>query len=237
MGGAFVAIADDSSAVRLNPAGIALKRVYTTTFNYEKVKGGPKSLNATIVDYKTTASAVGVSFTRQEEGNAEWDFGILAFSDKSGGGLIGISVKYFSDRESSEKDYSYDVGILIPASNKLSIGLVGQNLEKTKFEFVHKSYTVGVAYKVTPLLTAAFDYTKDKDTTGDDTIYASGLEYALNKKLKVRGGYRDNNVATADYYSLGFTLYTSSINFEYGYRWGKDDSSSNIQSFSAQFLF
>jgi len=238
MGGAFTAIADDTSAVRLNPAGIAQKRTYALSLSSSKVKGGQSALNATIVDYQTTEMPVGVSYTRETITGLKRDYGIVSFAEKTGKVLIGISGKYFSQESTvKEQDYSYDAGVLVVASDKLSIGFAGKNLERTKFAFIHKKYSAGLAFKVTPLFRLSLDYTKDRDETGEDSLAAAGLEYALKKnEIIVRGGYTDDKIRNAEYYSAGLTLSSPSINFEYGYRWNKNDSSDNIQAFSIQMM-
>lgn len=236
LGGAFTAIADDSGAVRMNPAGIALKKTYTLTLSSEKAKGGNDSVNATIIDSLTAELAAGLSYTREENGSIKRDFGIFASAHSYKNFLAGLSAKYFSDKSTDEKDYSYDVGLLATPSKKLSIGLTGKNMEKTKFAFVHKTYTAGLAYRPSSALTASFDFTKDLDVSGDDNIYAAGLEYTIKKGVIVRGGFTDHNITDRTYYSLGFALSAPQFSFDYGFRWDKDDSDKNIQAFSMLFF-
>ncbi|MBE9502785.1 MAG: hypothetical protein IME96_01250 [Proteobacteria bacterium] len=236
LGGAFTAIADDSGAVRMNPAGIALKKTYTLTLSSEKTKGGHDTINATIIDSLTSELAAGLSYTREENGSTKRDFGILASAHSYKNFLAGLSVKYFSDKSTDEKDYSYDVGILLAPSKKLSMGLTGKNLEETKFAFVHKTYNAGLAYRPSSAFTASFDFTKDLDVSGDDDIYAAGLEYAIKEGAIIRGGFTDHNITDKTYYSVGFALSAPQISLDYGFRWDKDDSDNNIQAFSILVL-
>lgn len=237
LGGAFAAIADDTSAVRINPAGMALKKTYTVELNSQRIHGGPEALNVTIIDSHTSELATGVSYTREKEKEIRRDFGILAIAQPYGDFFIGMSAKYFSDKGTDEKDYSYDVGAIMHASDRLSIGLVGKNLASTRFAFVRKTYTAGLAYLLVPALTASFDATKDPDLTGDDKIYAAGLEYAFNQELRIRSGYTDDTITDITYYSVGFTYAAPEISLNYGYRRDKDDGSNNIQAFSLLLFF
>jgi len=237
LGSAYTAIADGADAVRVNPAGIAAKRIYSTTVSYQKTDSDNNAVNATIIDYKTTNSPVGISYTEKELTGNKRKFGILSVAGSAPRSLIGLSAKYFWDELLDKEDYSYDAGILLFPYKGLTIGTVGKNLKKTDFTHVHKSYSAGIAYRFSPSIEASVDYTKDEDVSGDDKIKAFGLEYALKKDIIARGGFTRNEISDIDYYSLGFTLHSSKLSLEYGYRWDKEDKNNNIQGFSACFYF
>ena len=237
LGGAYSAVANDSNAVRENPAGIATSKVYTATLAYQKINNGPQNKNITIVDSRTNKLAVGLSLTRENEGNGKKEFGILSFAENYSGFFIGLSAKHFNDKESNEKDHSYDVGILMVPSKNFSLGLVGKNMSATKFDYIHKSHTAGLSYNFSPSLKTSLDYTKDRDVSGEDDILSMGLEYSYIKELALRGGFRDHNISGIASYSLGMTWQIPQGTFEYGYQWEKNNSSNKTQAFSASFNF
>ena len=235
LGSAFTAIADDTAAVRANPAGIALNKVYILSLSSTKIKDGASAYNATIVDYQTTEMPVGISYTRKTTADIRMDYGIISFAERYGNLLIGISGKYFSQESNTkEKDYSYDAGILIRGSNNLSIGFVAKNLDKTKFSFIHKEYIVGIAFSPKDIFKLSYDYTKDRDAIEKDYISAAGIEVALRKDVIIRGGYIDNSINSTEYYSAGLTLASPTMKLEYGYRWNKNKKGDNRQALSIQ---
>ena len=235
LGSAFTAIADNTDAVRINPAGIALNRVYIMSLSSTRIKDGASSYNATIVDYQTTELPVGISYTRETTAGIKNDYGIISLAERYGNVLIGISGKYFSQESNTkESDFSYDAGVLIRGSDMFSIGLAAKNLERTKFASIHKEYTAGIAFRPVDILKLSGDYTKDNDATGKDYIAAAGIEFAVKKDVLIRGGYTDNSISSSEYYSAGLTLASPSMNLEYGYRWNKNESGDNMQAISIQ---
>ncbi|MDH3975331.1 MAG: hypothetical protein OEV42_13705 [Deltaproteobacteria bacterium] len=237
LGGAYTAIADGPDSVRTNPAGIAAKRIYSATLSRHRTDSDTNAVNATIIDYKTTNAPVGISYTKEELPKNQRKYGIFSVAASAPASLIGISAKYFWDELSDKEDYSYDAGILLFPYKGLTIGAAGKNLEKTDLPHIHKSYSAGIAYSFNHSITAALDYTKDEDAMEDDGITAFGLEYFLKKDVIIRGGFTKNEIRDIDYYSAGITLFSPKLSLEYGYRWDKEDSDSNVQAFSAIFYF
>ena len=237
MGSAYTAIADGPDSLRSNPAGIATKKTYSATASYEKLDGDTRAFNVTIIDYKTTNAPVGISYTKQDLLNNERKYGILSFAGSGGKALIGFSAKYFQDEQLDEDDYSYDGGILFFPYKGLRIGAAGKNLKRTSFSYIHKIYSAGIAFKFADSISVSVDYSKDEDALDKDKISAIGLEYNLQKDVTVRGGFTKNDIISIDYYSLGFSLHSSRLSLEYGYRWDKEESDNDIQGFSARFYF
>lgn len=237
LGGAFTAIADGTDSVRVNPAGIASKRIYSATFSSQRIDSDTNAVNATIIDYKTTRTPVAVSYTEEDLPGNKRKYGVLSVGGAAPRSLIGLSATYFWDEQLDEEDQSYDAGILIFPYKGFTLGAAGKNLKRTNFAYVHKSYSAGLAYRYENSLTLSADYTKDEDATGEDKIKAFGLEYLLKKDVIVRAGFTNNEIIDIDYYSAGITLRSSKLSLEYGYRWDKEDKDNNIQAFSACFYF
>ena len=232
MGGAYSAIAAGPDAIRLNPAGIGLSKIYVIKAGYQSRNDNSRAYNASILDFKTSNSPLGLSYTKEEIAGQERNYGILSFANSGASTLIGLSVKYFEDSTKDKKAYSYDIGILMRQSDDLSISLVGRNLKKTDLDFAHKTYTAGAAYKPTSELTIAADYTKDRDIDSNNTITALGMSYSLSSSLALRAGYKQNEISASDYYSAGLSIFDRNGYLDYGYRWNKDNRDDHIHSVS-----
>lgn len=237
LGGAYTAIADGPDALRFNPAGIAAKKTYSATASYQKTDRNTSAFNAAIVDYKSTDVPVGVSYTEEDLPGNERKYGIFSVAIQATASMIGISAKYFWDDIADKEDWSYDAGILFFPYEGLSVGVTGKNLKETDFSHVHKTYSAGIAYRLSSSFRAAIDYTKDEDASGNDRIKAFGLEYFLQKDVILRGGFTKDEISDIDYYSAGFTIHSSGLSLEYGYRWDKEDRDNDIRAFSARFYF
>ena len=249
MGGAYSAIATGPDTIRINPAGIGISKVYLIKAGYRLTNDDTKTYNLSILDYKTSSTPLGISYTRQEAGDEEINYGVLSISNSGSSTLIGLSIKYFEGTLYFEDTltlinktaFSYDIGLLMRPSDELNISLVGKNLEKTGLDFVHKTYTAGAAYKISPELTIAADYTQDQDLDADNTISAIGVEYILSSAFSIRGGYNRgeynrDEISDADYYSAGLSIFDLTGYLEYGYRWNKEDENNNIHSVSISLL-
>lgn len=232
MGGAYSAIATGPDTIRINPAGIGMNKVYLMKAGYRLSNDDAKTYNLSILDFKTSSAPLGISYTKEERGEEERNYGTLSFSNSASSTLIGLSIKYFKDTRLDETAYSYDIGILMRPTDELNISLVGKNLEKTDLYFVHETYTAGTAYKITSELTVAADYSRDSNLDDDNTISALGLQYAINTALSIRGGYSRDEISDADYYSTGLSIFDRTGYLEYGYRWNKDDKDDDIHSVS-----
>ena len=232
MGGAYSAIATGTDAIRINPAGIGMNKVYLINAGYRLSNDDAKTYNLSILDFKTSAAPLGISYTREEVDEEERNYGTISFSNSGSSTLIGLSIKYFNDTLLDETAYSYDIGILMRPTDELNISLVGKNIGKTDLDFVHETYTVGAAYEITSEFTVAADYSRDSNLDDDNTISAIGLQYALNTAFSIRGGYSRDEISDADYYSTGLSIFDRTGYLEYGYRWNKDDKDDNIHSVS-----
>ena len=232
IGGAYSAIATGPDTIRINPAGIGMNKVYLIKAGYRLIDDEAKTYNLSILDYKTSSSPLGISYTREEIGEEERNYGILSFSNSGSSTLIGLSIKYFEDTLIDDTAFSYDIGLLMRPSENLNISLVGKNLEETDFDFVHETYTAGAAYTISPELTISVDHTQDLDLDADNTISAIGVEYTLSSAFTIRGGYNRDEISDADYYSAGLSIFDRTGYLEYGYRWNKDNKDDNIHSVS-----
>ena len=232
MGGAYSAVATGPDTIRINPAGIGKDKVYLIKAGYRLSNDDAKTYNLSILDFKTSAAPLGISYTREEVGDEERDYGTLSFSNSGSSTLIGLSIKYFKDTLIDETGYSYDIGLLMMPTDELNISLVGKNLKKNGLDFVHETYTAGAAYNVTADLKIAVDYSQDRTLDDDNAIAAVGVQYAINTAFSIRCGYSRNKITDADYYSTGLSIFDRTGYLEYAYRRNKDDKDDDIHSVS-----
>ena len=232
MGGAYSAIATGPDTIRINPAGIGMNKVYLIKAGYRLSNDDTKTYNLSILDFKTSGAPLGISYTREEVGEEERNYGTISFSNSGSPTLIGLSIKYFEDTLIDKTGYSYDIGILMRPTDELNISLVGKNLVKTDLDFVHETYTIGTAYEITSKFTVAADYNRDSNLDDDNTISAIGLQYAVNTAFSIRGGYSRDEISYADYYSTGLSIFDRMGYLEYGYRWNKENKDDDIHSVS-----
>ena len=230
MGGAYSAVAIGPDTIRMNPAGIGQSRIYQIKAGYRLSFDDINTYNLSIVDFKTSSAPLGLSYTREDLPDRERNYGTLSFSNSGSATLIGLSIKYFEDTLLDDTEISYDLGVLLTGGENFRLSLVGKNLTKTDFLFVHKTYTAGLAYSMSPEFLISADYTKDEELDRDNIISALVLEYVFTPALTVRGGYSSDERYSATYYSAGLAIFDRTGYLEYGYRWNKDVRDDKIHS-------
>lgn len=212
MGGAFVAVCDDTYALYWNPAGLfqsednKLTATYTSWF--QGIKNGFVGYARPVIMSK---SAIGVSITYLSIGGIDGrdisgkstgkktvsNLAIpVTYSQKLSSKLaVGINLKLISQDYYMEKGsgFGIDLGMLAFPKENFSLGLNLQNIgpkikigdAENKLPFNIKG---GIAYKKKNL-TTAFDLDKPID---DNVKVHVGVEYLLvNKILAIRAGYEN----------------------------------------------
>ena len=229
LAGAYTALADDTGAIFMNPAGLAQTRTYLFDFNYETDKMADSKLyGISILDSITSPMSMGLAYYKMGREDAVLSDGeeviALAISEMyTPNFFVGLGAKYIEQKGPSKHDYTGDVGILYYFNPKVSLGLVGKNLIGTDFNEVHKMYTGGLAYRTGVGLGLSFDLTKDADTiTQKDTIYSFGAELLTPEGVIIRGGYMSDKITDKDFYS--FNINYSTPNYSLGYSVFKDEA-------------
>ncbi len=227
MGRAFVAVANDSSASYVNPAGmVQVPNIESCLFQsnlYDEYQ-----LTAFNMVYPMVDNYIGVSFTQLSskamELRDENNIAQGTFTDsKQAIGLsyaqpillpnlaIGSSLKYVTRTlyDNTDARVLGDIGTLYRPLSFLSIGASVQNildfqLDTNSVDKFSPTLRVGVAFKESNL-TIAYDIENDLST------WYLGAEYKFHSLLTIRGGlnYESTN--------FGFSSEFSGIRFDYAY--------------------
>ncbi|OGS27523.1 MAG: hypothetical protein A2297_03435 [Elusimicrobia bacterium RIFOXYB2_FULL_48_7] len=232
MGRAYVAVADDSSAVYWNPAGLALLERSEFNFTYFNLFSGTSYTDFAFSKSTARNFNYGMGMIRLFCGGIEvrdeYNVGDLAtinddnlaffFSGAyrcSGEFSIGTNLKLINKMfDSSAQNWlAVDLSGLYLFSDKLSLGLNLQNFIQYQSGAQYSDNTLplnikaGVAYKlIDNRLTLALDADK---TTGRSPKLHAGVEFSVNKMFTVRGGIDQENPVAG----LGFNLKDFSIDF------------------------
>jgi len=229
MGGAFIALADDGTALYWNPAGLAqvdeteILAMYNMWF--QEVKQGYLSL--TFPFLKGTAG-LGANYVdmgdiekRDGGGNLIGNFGAfdiqasLGYARKLSSRLMfGISAGMLTESIAEDKKSTYlgNVGLLF-SGKSFSLGLACQNIgSKLGEDSLPLTYRGGIALRLSSLSIEA-DAVKAID---DDMYYCAGLEWWIGNILALRAGYRTGqDVGSGISYGVGLRI--STINLDYVY--------------------
>jgi tetratricopeptide (TPR) repeat protein len=226
MGGAFVAVADDSNTLYWNPAGIASLGQGEGTFMHAKkfsLNVGPQLE----VDYGAIASRNydwgALGFSWMKEGNDEIlaeETLSLTYGKRITDSLkLGFNIKSLKMTPSGsqtikddpaivkQSSSGFDLGVLYNVNEVFRLGFVGRNLGVSLGEVAERDldaqYRFGMAYFPADQWTIAMDISRRRDiheTKGYTNILSGGFEYVINKFLALRAGVNNNNLTMG----LGF---------------------------------
>jgi len=211
MGGAFVAVADDSTAACWNPAGLA--QVKDTRIGGMSTDLFGLGYTHQFVNAITEFSGfgIGLSYERaavpgtqldesgETVGEFTWSESLFLGSvsmDIEGIGLVGANVKYYmadSGLGDSASGFGFDLGLLFNLGDMFTIGASALDLGNTQIAWstgandaVSGVYKVGTAVK---LLDGSLILAGDLDFVGMEMGDAHvGLEYKLIPELALRAG-------------------------------------------------
>lgn len=181
MGGAFVAVADDTNAAAHNPAGLGYVESAAAGFTHVRLYSGAVNYNyAGIVLPLKTAGAFGVNWGRLGEEGGIYSENSVAFSYSKmiieplslGANLKMLNTSFDSDNiwvadnpyfaNTSASGFTLDLGVLLKPVPGLSIGLVGGNLipadisiSESEEEKVPMDLRAGLAYKLSAIAASA----------------------------------------------------------------------------------
>lgn len=229
MGGAFVAVADDGSAIYYNPAGLAFVEDNNVTALFSNAFGAGSYIGLGYARPNIGASAVGLVSTAPETDEFGNTIGTLNYQEGAatvGGAYafgpfaIGAAAKAYVQNAPDNLGYGFtgDVGVMVSMPNLLGLkaGAVGRNLlGSVTFESEHvdafeRNFAVGVS--VTPienLLVAA-----DFDITG--LVAKVGAEYQLIPAVALRAGVNvDSEKAVGFSAGAGFTFAGFTLDYAY----------------------
>jgi len=225
MGGAFVAVADDATAVCWNPAGLA--QVVDTRIAGMSTDLFGMDCTHQYVSAVTTFANIGIGLGWErasvtgdgvdEDGNPtesfSWDesaiIGTLA-TNIMDIGLAGATAKYYmaNGYDSTASGFGFDLGLLVNLGDMFTIGVTAIDLggstitwDDTDTDKISGMYKAGMAMKlVEDMLILAADIDFDGTDLGDAHL---GLEFNVIPELALRGGVVLTNNFQDYYFSVG----------------------------------
>ena len=239
MGGAFVAVADDSTAVCWNPAGLAqvddtrIGGMSTDLFGFGKTHQ--------FVGATTTFSNIGIglgweraSISNLSDVNVSND-GPITRNESAivltlatnimDIGLAGTNVKYYMADSSygpSASGFGFDLGLLVNLGDMFTIGVNAKDIGNSNIaetdgttDSITGLYTAGLAMSlVDDKLTLAGDI--DFDGAGLGDVHA-GLEYKVIDELALRGGVVLTDNFESYYFTVGAGINVSGLYVDAAY--------------------
>jgi len=240
MGGAFVAVADDATAVKWNPAGLA-------QVNDTRLSGLSTDLFGLGITHQfvgaTTMFAdlgIGLSWERASVDSQEVDaggdpgdsftwteqaiLGTLA-ANIMDIGLAGANVKYYmasSGLGETATGFGFDLGLLVNLGEMFAIGVNACDLGGSKIAWntgtkdtVSALYKAGMAMKlVDDMLILAADIDFDGTNLGDAHI---GMEFKVIEELALRGGVVLKNEFKDYYFTVGAGISVAGLSVDAAY--------------------
>ena len=256
MGGAFVAVADDTTAMLWNPAGLA-------QLNDTRIGGMSTDLFGLGITHQFIGAAttfanfgIGLGWERvsvagqvvDEDGepgdlftwNEQAILGTLA-TNIMDIGLAGANVKYYmadSGLGDTASGIGFDLGLLINLGEMFVFGVSATDLGGTTVDWVDGSqdvvsglYKAGMAMKlVDGMLVLAADMDFDGTELGDAHV---GMEFKVIKELALRGGVVLTNSFQDYYFAVGAGINVAGLYVDAAYM--LEETLGNTLVLSAEF--
>jgi protease-4 len=216
MGGAFTAVADDSSALFYNPAGLAEpgSQYQSGMMDNSQAK---KNLSAySVLNYGPLAYGERRVVSDENELANIYSY---AFAQRGNNGINwGLAYKHIvedSYDRNSDEGYAFDLGLLFKMTPEVNIGVLAQNISAANIDLV-PNYRLGGSCRAWDTLWSVDGEYRDISPYRDtETVMHYGLEKELIKGLALRIG-SDANIGT-----LGFSVGLPFVIFEYA-TWDTD---------------
>lgn len=182
--------ADSHSAMRVNPALIALDRQYSLSAGYHWPTVGREYYQASVVDSKTAKIAAGVSYTGYPDDylypsdpktrrDAQFDSplarrGVIGIAQNIGSMSLGAGATYVETsplmssvekRQGQERvrGFGINAGGTFSLNPAIRVGASVENLSNRRIDdYVPMTYRAGLAYTASPALNLLLDYRQRK---------------------------------------------------------------------------
>ena len=244
MGGAFVAVANDTTAAYWNPAGMSqLKdtRIGGMSTNAFGINGLTHQYLGAVTDIsgfgvgagydRYSVTYVGKSTTTTEAYSV---FSGSVSANIAGIGMVGANVKYYS-YPNAKGAFGFDLGSIFNLGDVFSVGVAAFDLGNTTIDandVISARYVAGAAMK---LLDGSLIMAGDLDfdsafNMGDAHL---GLEYKLIPQLALRGGAVFENNFSSYYFTVGAGLDIAGLYVDAAYL--LNDTVGNTLVLSAEF--
>jgi hypothetical protein len=236
MGGAFVAVSDDETAIFTNPAGLAQQEnigvygSYVDLYGYDFLNLG--SFAATLPTSKGTFGAAGRLLSVEYKGVSlenEYTFtvghGFTVMKDIHSSLAFGYAFNLYGlsfEAESvggedlgSASTFGVDVGVMGTLRGRTTFGFFAKNINNPKLgdpdaKDLPQWFTAGVAYEPYSGVTTALEMQKQDD---EELRTCFGLEFAVSDYITLRGGLQNQ----PDRLSVGFGTHWESVRIDYSY--------------------
>jgi hypothetical protein len=238
MGGTFVALSNDTSAIYFNPSGLVqlktpefssmynswFQGISLTTMSYARPVNSSESFGVSVtylcvgeIEETTMADQRGTGkvFTPSDT------IVTLSYGRRIARGLlIGCSLKYINDNIDSSMvtGYGLDIGVIFATPiNRLHLGAAIKNIGGLSSGLLPTTFTYGIAYRMLPkdalILVCDLDIPSD-----DDPSTHIGAEYYPLQFLCLRCGF---NTMTEEYaggnFSAGLGLVFDDLSVDYAF--------------------
>lgn len=184
MNNAGFASNDGATAIRANPALLALQKQYTVTAGYHWPTAGRDYYQAAVVDSQTSPVAAGVSYTgfsndyeyfRENTEASPYDSplvrrGAVGVAQSFGRLSLGVGATYIESRptwaerlrqgpeEKNIRGLGLNLGLAAPLSESFSLGASVENVSNTKIkEYAPRTIRAGLAYSFTKMVIGFLD--------------------------------------------------------------------------------
>jgi hypothetical protein len=219
MGGAFVAVADDATAVYWNPAGLATSgRLFNISVDFMRGEPDLDTIPAG-VDRERSAGFVGLAtpplglsyyrldVTRVTPAGASLPLQRFVTHNagitlvQSIGGLVAVGTTLRYVRSESQNDFDADIGAMAVLGQQFRAGVTVRNLRQPDLETItHETFEMkrqsraGVAFVGVPglIVSADMDLERTAGSVGEERNFAVGTEAQLYSRVAVRAGFRIN---------------------------------------------
>jgi voltage-gated potassium channel Kch len=237
MGGAFVAVSDDETAIFTNPAGLAqqdgygLYGSYVDLYGYDFLDLG--SFSATVPTATKGTFGVGARLLSVEykgvDLESEYSFsvghGFTVMEDIHSSLSLGYALSLYGlsfDAESvggqdlgSASTFGIDIGVMGTLRGRTTFGFFAKNINNPKLgdpdaEDLPQWFTAGVAYSPYGGVNTVLEMQKQDN---EDLRTCFGIEFPVTDYITLRGGLQNE----PDRLSVGFGTHWESIRVDYSY--------------------
>ena len=246
MGGAFVALADEPSAVMWNPAGLAQMKQTELVADYAALYTGlnEDKLGRAYIGYALPlrrGSALGINYIRFQSQLYRENTIVLSYSRRLRFLYLGLNAKglfanfveneytkidpLFQDNGMLTKAFGIDFGLLLNVNDAFSLGLFAQNINQPNMalgegeeSIVPLELDAGIAFKSLKV-NPSFDLTfrNDKVRGKQDINFHFGMETWLLKDIGLRAGANLYELTTGASYS--FKEQDVELQLDYAFRY------------------
>ena len=243
MGDAFGAVANDDSAIIINPAGMNMKTRYGANADYlYNMKQPEHRLDFSILDSVTSPVGVGIGYYMDSYRLSSVDIHRNTYMAALGmgePGIVSFGMNYRQDIFTSGiKGSSYTLGygiIFSPDLPFLQLSIAGLNLTRingTSQFLPPRLIDGGISFLLNGIFTLSFDAVKDLDIrTKNNMDYHAGGEVLIENQIAIRGGYIWQNTANSKNYSLGIGWDIPRFSLDYSFIGDVGSAKNNTQIF------